>query len=873
MVMSFFGRLIVKIGFILSLMTAATVMTIYTSDGMFRQASMSMETLGTTRVPELLQNTDALAATSALQQGLAALQIAPTPAAVTEARDRALSVLQDMQVVAHDATEAERIQTIRGLIADLADARTANFAGTAAVAEAVNDLSTRIDSISAMLAEAEDKAAFDLTVNGENAITAVGTTLDTLIEKDFQSLRMALEVRSAVNDLAGMTLAHGQTGDASLRAMLLDLVNSARGGIEFVLPELAERPELAALEPAVAAFLDAAKPASGLRLGASEVASILAARAEVERMAVTAIDEIEFNLFLNATSSRDQNETTIRTLIDVQVANIREGARLASLVRQTVILGLQSLVSSTPAQIATLTDAITPMLGALTEASASVSDAALAAELAALVALLDPDSGVPALRLRGLAATERASVIATEAAAATGAIGQSVSRRLEGTLDAVSQSSQDLLVELRAVEELIWSLAGGSAVILLFAILITWLTIVRPLGRVTRLTERLAAGDLAPITGMDRVRGEIGRMVTALKVFRDGMSERALLEAERRRAEEEAARRAHDQERVVETLASAFARLSEGDLGVAIGSDFPDDYAALRKDFNLAIDRLATLLGAAADLGARIRASSQEISGTSQDLSQRTEIAASTLQTTVSDLAGLALSVQKSAEGVSDAAKLGSRARQDAEQSVTVIRKSLELMASINDAFKRISAVIGLIDDIAFQTNLLALNAGVEAARAGDAGRGFAVVASEVRALAQRSSDAARDIKQLIAESDSLVAVGVKSTGQAGQSLSGIVEAVIAMADRIEQIAASSVSQSATIADVSHAAGALDQSMQYNVARFEETTAASKILSEEASILATRLQDFRLPSGDAAPGAVLPLAAPRGAKRPGRMVA
>ncbi len=868
------GSLIVKIGFGLCLMTATIVMAIAISDGVFRKASDSMRDLGEERVPALVAQADALAATTVFQQALSDLLLAPDSGAIDAARTEATAVLDRLSVSARQAGDPgrteERLATIRELIAQVAVARARDHETELAVAAGVADLEGHIETISGLLTEAEDSAFFELALTSETTIDTVGLTLDSLVENDFSSLRRALQVRSATNDLAGMTLAHGQTADPGLKSILSDLILSSRAELEGLLPELSTRAELATLAGPVTEFLAAIDSAESGRFGRMDVPAILAARAEVDKMVVTAIDEIEFNLFIAAAEAKDGNAATIRSLIEGQVAAIRDGARLASTVRQSVILTLQAIVADEPAQIEVLGNAIRPLAADLGAVAAAAPETPLSAEVTELLALVDPVAGVPALRLASLAARDQAASLAATAAVEAAGIAEEMSRGLDAVLAEVDGSARALMSGLDQARDRLSQVGVLAGVLVLVAVFVTWATVVRPLGRVTRLTERLAGGDLSQVEGMDRWGGELGRMVSALKVFRDGMHERTQLEVEQRRAEAEAQRRARDQAQVVDRLAGAFQRLAEGDLNVKLEADFPEEYAGLRNDFNAAIERLAGLLRAVALLGDRIRASSHEISGTTNDLSTRTEQAAGTLQATVQELAGLAQSVRESAERVTDAAKLGSGARDEAEVGVSVIRKSLEQMNSIAEAFKRISAVIGLIDDIAFQTNLLALNAGVEAARAGDAGRGFAVVASEVRALAQRSSDAARDIKLLIAESDALVATGVQATGQAGQSLSGIVEAVIAMADRIEQIAASSGAQSATIAEVSRAATGLDQNMQYNVARFEETTAASRVLSEEAQVLASRLQDFRLPEAtapmsDRAAGPAMPLGRARAA--------
>ena len=186
------------------------------------------------------------------------------------------------------------------------------------------------------------------------------------------------------------------------------------------------------------------------------------------------------------------------------------------------------------------------------------------------------------------------------------------------------------------------------------------------------------------------------------------------------------------------------------------------------------------------------------------------------------------------------------RAKQDADRSGAIVKQAMTAMGSIEGSSRQVGQIIGVINEIAFQTNLLALNAGVEAARAGDAGRGFAVVASEVRALAQRSADAAREIKELIAASTEQVNAGVKLVGETGQVLTRIVSEVLDVNTAVGAIAASVQEQSVALVEVNSAVNQMDQATQQNAAMVEETTAASHCLASQAEELARMTGRFQL---------------------------
>ena len=241
-----------------------------------------------------------------------------------------------------------------------------------------------------------------------------------------------------------------------------------------------------------------------------------------------------------------------------------------------------------------------------------------------------------------------------------------------------------------------------------------------------------------------------------------------------------------------------------------------------------------------------IAAGSREISAASDDLSRRTEQQAATLEETAAALDEITVTVRKTSEGAKHAREVVGEARTDAEQSSGVVRRAVEAMDKIEKSSHEINQIIGVIDEIAFQTNLLALNAGVEAARAGDAGRGFAVVASEVRALAQRSAEAAREIKGLLSASSTEVDHGVKLVGETGQSLERIVGKIIEINSVVADMATSAQEQATALQQVNTAVNEMDHVTQQNAAMAEQANAASRSLSQESDRLAEQIGQFQV---------------------------
>jgi methyl-accepting chemotaxis protein len=279
---------------------------------------------------------------------------------------------------------------------------------------------------------------------------------------------------------------------------------------------------------------------------------------------------------------------------------------------------------------------------------------------------------------------------------------------------------------------------------------------------------------------------------------------------------------------------------------LALDVDRLSVHTPLAKSLQQSLGRLnAALLSVARSVG-NIQTASGEVASGSTDLSQRTEQTASSLQQTASSMEHLTGNVRQSAESASTANQLASSAVASARRGGEVVQQVVANMDEISASSKRIADIIGTIDGIAFQTNILALNAAVEAARAGEQGRGFAVVAGEVRSLAQRSAEAAREIKVLIGASVERVESGSQLVKDAGATMGDIVAGIQRVSDIIGEISAASAEQSGGIGQVNRAITQLDGMTQQNAALVEESAAAAESLREQASQLATVIQAFRL---------------------------
>jgi methyl-accepting chemotaxis protein len=352
-------------------------------------------------------------------------------------------------------------------------------------------------------------------------------------------------------------------------------------------------------------------------------------------------------------------------------------------------------------------------------------------------------------------------------------------------------------------------------------------------------------------------QGGLGRLARRAAGSRKWLNDRAAEMAEKteqarvadeaRRAHEEAlAVKDAEQMTVVQALAKGLAAASNGDLEYRIAEAFPQSYEQLKVDFNEAMEKLHDAMRRLALSASGIRASTDEISQSAQDLSRRTESQAARLEETAAALDMITETVRKTADGANAASQVVVGATSEARDSGAVVRDAVTAMSEIERSAQQISQIVGVIDEIAFQTNLLALNAGVEAARAGEAGRGFAVVASEVRALAQRSAGAAKEIKSLILTSTKQVTSGVELVGRTGEALSGILSKVAEINQLVAEIASSAKDQAAGLHDVNASINQMDDVTQQNAAMAQESTAACFALASEAQQLTELISRFQI---------------------------
>lgn len=291
---------------------------------------------------------------------------------------------------------------------------------------------------------------------------------------------------------------------------------------------------------------------------------------------------------------------------------------------------------------------------------------------------------------------------------------------------------------------------------------------------------------------------------------------------------------------------SLLGRVAKGDLTERMDGNYQGAFADLQGNVNDMIDSLTSLIGGISESGSTLSSSSSELQQTADTLSRQAEQNAASVEETSAALEELSASIKQVNTNIAGVSESAQQARKTASSSELIAAEAALSMDRISDGSKEIARVIGVINDIAFQINLLALNAGVEAARAGEAGRGFSVVASEVRQLAQRASDAAKEIAEVITQSDTAVAEGVTNVASAKDSLENIAKTVVSISESVDVVTTAISEQSSGISEITTAVSQIDTNTQKQAAAFEEVTASSHVLAKEASDLRQSTSRFRI---------------------------
>ncbi|MGO4855112.1 methyl-accepting chemotaxis protein [Phaeovulum sp. W22_SRMD_FR3] len=900
-----FGSITAKIVVILLAMAALTGTAVVTSHLVFTKVATDMTDMTAQKLPALQSSSDISDATSLLRNSLTEVLLAEDTTSLDAARDSLQANLTGLKGRIDQLGDVERasmaplLEWVSQALDALDTARRSEFTNAEVIRNAELELNNVAYSVGNMLAEQADTSFFDAMIAGEAAMKSVGDGVTKLSKLDFGALQIVLKAEAELNMISGVAVALSSATDTTLVTTLNEQGKKSIARLERMPAKMRELGTTASLaDPLEKNIKLLSEVLEGGRVRALvRRDEVLASVSALNRQLSTAEQAITMDLVMSSSATTSENKATVGRLLDEHVSQIRHTADLNTAVRAFYSSALEAALANDDSTLMMVQDRLSGASQTMERLASEDKDPEMINRLSGLRSFIDPKEGIVAKRRAQLQAQVTAADNARTAATQVNQIAQAAGQIATMQLSVIGSNSRDILGEITKSQSAMNIVSTISAAVFAVALLAVWWLIVRPLRAATNATSRLANGDLDVVEKLGRPSGEIGQLVSALRVFRDGIIEKQRLEAEeatarqereaaaKRQAEEERAREqaemarvaaqeraehereaaeaaererlraaadaeraAHQaaQSRVVTALADGLRALAVGDLRARITEAFPEGYEQLRLDFNEAVTGLNSAIRDISDSAMTIHAGSDNISSAAENLARRTEQTAATLEESAAALTELTASVGSAAQSADEADRVVLQARQSAEKSNSVVNDAVAAMGEIEQSSSKISKIIDVIDDIAFQTNLLALNAGVEAARAGEAGRGFAVVASEVRALAQRSSEAAREINGLITDSSRQVGRGVDLVHQVGQSLAVIVKSVTNISDNVSTIAASAREQSTGISEINLAVGQLDQTTQQNAAMVEETNAASQDLTKEAERLNQIINHFTI---------------------------
>jgi methyl-accepting chemotaxis protein len=714
------------------------------------------------------------------------------------------------------------------------------------------------------------------------SFSRVTQTVRSLVEEHYPVAELSRELAQVAGATVAMAPKLAEVVTDSDRTAIVGRLEQGTARMRSIVDTLHEhkavdQPRMLAMIDQLAANIqqmdNAARHRIAIEAQKAELAERMSrARVVFNQVLGNAVDETQFALTFGLQSAADITDadklkTTLKNLADQELARYGTSLTLLAelnqaygLLREALAIDRQELLNYTQSRFQDLTMSVDKTLQ---EAEARNPDPNRRNVTQAVLAF--GVGGGNAFMLREREFGNRQSIVNNLAALTDAAneLNAEIDRIVLGARTAANDATQSTMAMMASSAFWLLLIAGAS-ILAAAAIAIFFVRpkIVLRLRRLSAATRAIAEGELDTNIG-DTGTDEIGDVAKAVRIFRDAGKEKLRLEreaqeqqqlaAEERMRNEQARDAAAQQvEMVVSMLGSALSGVARGDLLVRMTDECAPEYAKVKEDFNAALATLQDTICAIRLSAQEVSNASAEISTSTTDLSQRTEEQAASLEETLSSLERIAETVRKNAERAKQANELAAKTRTVADRGGEVVTQAMGAMSRIEESSREISDIINLIDEIARQTNLLALNAAVEAARAGEAGRGFAVVASEVRNLAQRSSEAAKGIRDLITSSSGRVQEGVEFVNRAGSALGDIVDSIKHVVAIVSEIASASAEQASGIQEVNKALMQMDEVTQQNSALVEENAATAQALRQQASEMTERVDFFHLEEAQAA---------------------
>ncbi len=766
-----------------------------------------------------------------------------------------------------------------------------------------------------------DDSYFDVVTAADGVAKNGDGVIRSIVDGDLPILRALIEIESETNLQTGLLTARALTASPPVLAMLGDRFTASTRHARRLLKKLPDQGKFVALKKQVsglAKLADFHAAAGGAdQRDPKALKKIFRVQDTLANVLVTLVDDLNFKVVTHGEAAATHTRKAVDVLVNRRIAGLRDTLETVAQTQVLANIMSEGTLTRNAAAVVPIRDRFMASMGLLVSSANSLKDKTIKKLIGRFVEYgIKPDN-IFALHEQELKAEQAAERTVKQNAALQSALNKAVAavvsqsesnmnQSVAGLMDQLHRNRTALLID--AIVSLL--IAAGIAVFYVRR------SVVRRLAAIGAAMHHLSSGRLDLSVPAVDDRDEIGRMARSVVVFRDAAvakerlereaeerrrqsdeerraaaeraenergkaaeleakvaeeerQARARVEAERQKATESQAQAAAVQADVIARLAQGLNALSNGDFTVRLDDGFDGAMAQVRDDFNAMADQMTETLAKVRTAAREVTEAATEISTSTTDLSQSTEEQAASLEETTATMAAISAAVTKNAESAREADRFAVQAHGVAGRGGEVVAQAAGAMARIEESSGKIADIIVVIDEIARQTNLLALNAAVEAARAGDAGRGFAVVASEVRSLAQRSSQAAKDIKDLITGSHGEVRDGVDLVSRTGQSLDEIVAAIKNVADIVSGIAAASGEQAAGLEQVNKSLAQMDQLTQRNAALAEENAATARTLQRQSAAMDEQVGAFQLGADDAPAhiGAAPSLAAKRPAHR------
>lgn len=846
----------VKIIVILAVIAAAFAGSGFKVMQVFNGVAANMFDLSDEQLPRLKDTSAMLKLTSETKTSMISVMLSDEIAELNNVNAEVrISRGEFLDIIAHLPTSEQvgfdqDVEIATSALLDLSAAKKSELENGWEISKKINKLQQVSDTLQVNMTDLALKAYANLYESGGATIESVGESVQNLVDNEFSLLQSLLAVRAEINILASTAIGLGLPVDQEMLSKLEDLAFQSRFSLEVLVKriEIGGHKDLFDADVFLAATTTLVEIIDNRNyFSDNDRRKALEARNSADASISSAIKGIENRFRSYVEYTKKLNSRKISNLFNKEVDLLSRLVIINNSVAafQAGVFGV--LTATSEEDVLKAAFRMSSAIEAIESKTLFKFDSLNGAK-DVLRELNDQESGLVAGKISHVRAQEHMDIAVIRAAEAVLKISGRADDLSSRVQSEIGKMSNEITGDILVVKNQMTMFGFASIGLFGVIFLLTQIWIVRPLNKISAATENLANGDRNQITGFKRASSEIFRIANALSIFRDSLVEKEQMSLV---VEEDRQARKVAQEAAVAALGEGLSRLSKGDLTAQIQLPLTEGYEKLRQDFNATLLTLNSTISQVVEASVSMHGGATEINAASEDLARRTESQAATLEQTAAALDELSASVKSAAEGARDVERTVDEARDEGHASGSVVEHAVAAMTEIEQSSAHISQIIGVIDDIAFQTNLLALNAGVEAARAGEAGRGFAVVASEVRALAQRSSDSAMEIKKLINSSASEVENGVELVGKAGRALQTIMKRVNHISQLVSNMARGTEEQSLGLQEINSGVIQLDQVTQKNAAMVEQATAASHILKANSSEMSNLVERFLTENTDA----------------------